>query len=164
MQRELRQVIHVQDMILTSATAIKCLMIATRRRTSVCDTMDIATHIVTCKRQICQLRLHIRKRDKRTALLMSAIAVKLGVGLLNFFGQALARHSSTVIFANSLLSMMVNCRAISRGSTSRNLIFFMFRGTIGGGVSPPLIDAVIRRGAPVARWKSRVSRHVDLVS
>lgn len=139
--------------LLTSATAIKCLIIATRRRTSVCDTMDMATQMVTCSEEcVNHMSKSVHEECPHTALLMSATAVKFGVGLLpNFFGHAFARHSSTVILANSLLSMMVNCRAISRGSTSRNFIFFMLRGTMGGGVSPPLIEAVIRLGAPVAR-------------
>ena len=134
---------------------MKCLMIAALLRKSGCVTMVMATQPVTWReREARDQHVMIVYEDDQskalTALLISAIALKFGISrLLNFFGQALLKHSSTVIFENNRLSRIVSWRAISRGSTSRNLIFFRLRGTTGGGAVPADTEAVSRRGAPV---------------
>jgi hypothetical protein len=51
-----------------------------------------------------------------------------------FFRHSLFKHSVSLILPYNFDSMIVNCRANSVTSISRNLSFFMLLGIIGGGV------------------------------
>ena len=146
---------------LTSAMETKCLMALDRLRMSSCRKTVSTTQLV--------VYVHIQHlsgketRHARTALFSDIIAAIFGASAPSCFGQALARHSPDVMRAQSRLSMIVNCRANSSGSTSRNFSLRV-RGMIGCGAELEA-DAVRRRGGPCDRftkWSQACTQtHVD---
>lgn len=87
-----------------------------------------------------QSSLHTRLLVWMTVVILSTCSV--------FCSRERWRHSIGFIFWYSRLSMMVNCLASSKGSTSRSFNFLFVFGIIGAGGGPKLVFTKVFTQSP----------------